>query len=78
MEYPKYFVNISGNVVATLSGEMSVDGTPRYTCNPKCPNNTYPIDYCMERWFAIYAYGLAKWGNYTHQSRLELLMFNNR
>jgi hypothetical protein len=22
------------------------------------------------------AYGLAKWGNYTHKSRLELLMFN--
>jgi hypothetical protein len=54
MEYPKYFVNQSGNVVATLSGEMSVDGTPRYSCNPKCPNNTYPLDYCMERWFAIY------------------------
>lgn len=24
------------------------------------------------------AYGLAKWGNYTHKSRLKLLMFNNR
>jgi hypothetical protein len=23
-------------------------------------------------------YGLAKWGNLTHKSRLELLMFNNR
>ena len=27
---------------------------------------------------AYNAYGLAKWGNYTHKSRLELLMFNNR
>ena len=25
---------------------------------------------------AANAYGLAKWGNYTHKSRLELLMFN--
>jgi hypothetical protein len=24
------------------------------------------------------AYGLAKWGNLTHKSRLELLMLNNR
>jgi hypothetical protein len=54
MKFPKYFVNMSGNIVATLSGEISIDNTPRYICNPQCPNNTYPLQYCMERWFAVY------------------------
>jgi hypothetical protein len=34
------------------------------------------------RWWDEYVsgnvYGLAKWGNYTHKIRLELLMFNNK
>ena len=54
MKFPKYFVNLSGNIVATLSKEKSYDGTPRYICNPKYPNNTYCLDYCMERWIAVY------------------------
>lgn len=54
MEFPKYFVNLNGNIVATLSEEVSIDMTPRYICNPKCPTNTYSLQYCIERWFPVY------------------------
>jgi len=48
-----------------------------HKCKPNCFEKT------AVRWDFFYfiapnAYGLAKWGNYTHKSRLELLMFNNR
>lgn len=54
MKYPLKFLNKNGNVCATISKEISVDGTPRYICNPKCPENTYTLQDCLKDWKPVY------------------------
>lgn len=54
MEYPIAFLNSRGRECATISKEVSIDGTPRYICNPKCPNNTYTLKDCMKDWHPVY------------------------
>ncbi len=53
-KYPKHFLNNRGVICARKSKELSFDKTPRYIINPKCPSNTYPLQYCMDNWTAIY------------------------
>jgi hypothetical protein len=56
MRYPIYFLNRKGNEVATLTKELSTDGTPRYNVNPKCPENTYSLKDCLQDWRPVYKY----------------------
>lgn len=56
MRYPIFFLNKKGNEVARISKRHSIDDTPRYTINPKCPENTYPLEYCLEKWHPVYKY----------------------
>lgn len=53
-KYPKHFLNNRGIICARKSKELSFDKTPRYIINPKCPSNTYPLQYCIDNWTAIY------------------------
>lgn len=55
VKYPIYFINQDGNKCATINNNSkSADGTPRYTINPKCPENTYSLLTCMEQWKPVY------------------------
>lgn len=56
MRYPIYFLNKDGNDVARISKEFSVDGTPRYNVNPKCPENTYTLQDCLKDWQPVYKF----------------------
>ncbi len=54
MRYPYRFVNSKLNDVARITKHKSIDGTPRYNINPKCPENTYTLQECMNNWTPIY------------------------
>lgn len=56
MRYPYRFNNSKGNDVARVTKYKSVDGTPRYNINPKCPENTYTLKECLKSWNPIYKY----------------------
>lgn len=56
MRYPILFLNKEGNEVAFISKDVSIDGTPRYNVNPKCKENTYPLQYCLKYWQPVYRY----------------------
>lgn len=68
IRYPIYFLNKNGRKVANISKDLSHDGTPRYIINPKCTENTYPLQYCLSEWKPIYKLSigdLVMWKNYT-------------
>jgi hypothetical protein len=57
MIYPDCFVNKDGTCPKLKSNNhTSFDGSPRYIPNPKCPDNTYCLKDCMERWIPVYHY----------------------
>jgi hypothetical protein len=56
MRYPILFLNKDGNEVAHISKDLSIDGTPRYKINTKCPENTYTLQDCLKDWQPGYKY----------------------
>ena len=56
MRYPILFFNKDGNEVARISKDLSIDGTPRYNVNHKCPENTYTLQDCLKDWQPVYKY----------------------
>jgi putative ribosome biogenesis GTPase RsgA len=56
MRYPILFLNKEGRDVARISKYFSIDGTPRYSVNPKCPENTYTLQECLKYWHPVYKY----------------------
>lgn len=54
MKFPKYFISKSGNKKKKHITQISVDGSPRYVCNPNSPNNTYQLKDCLKDWTPIY------------------------
>jgi len=81
MRYPIYFLNKHGNKVACISKDLSIDGTPRYSVNSKCPENTYALKDCLKDWQPVYKLvvgDIVQWKEYkleviTVKARSELI-----
>ena len=54
VNYPIAFLTGANKIVYKSKSEKSQDGTPRYTCNPKSPDNTYTFLDCLKDWKPIY------------------------
>jgi len=79
MRYPILFLNKEGKEVARISKDLSIDGTPRYSVNPKCPENTYTLQDCLKDWQPVYKYYVGdkvEWVGRFTKSKFDCIVKN--